>query len=88
MTYLLECDSTTGTFLILNWMPCMLIHPTSFAIVGNGINYGTFAYFNLPVTLIGLDADCETEYEFVIIGPGRSQLFRFCRSRRGVLYWM
>ena len=36
-----------------------------FTIQGNGIVYGTFEYGQLPITL-ALEADCETEYEFVI----------------------
>ena len=39
----------------------------TFHIQGNGINYGTFNYNDVPVTLTSLAADCDTEYEFVII---------------------
>ncbi|MEM9547342.1 MAG: T9SS type A sorting domain-containing protein [Bacteroidota bacterium] len=38
----------------------------SFTIVGNGVEYGSFEYDDLPVILTGLNADCELEYEFVV----------------------
>jgi DNA-binding Lrp family transcriptional regulator len=38
----------------------------SFCIVGNGNNYGRFAFGSQPVTIDGLEGDCTTEYEFVI----------------------
>ncbi len=37
-----------------------------FTIVGNGVSYGTFEYTDLPITLLTLNADCDTEYEFVV----------------------
>ncbi len=37
-----------------------------FTILGNGTNYGNFEYSSLPVTLMGLEGNCETEYEFII----------------------
>ncbi len=37
-----------------------------FTISGNGKNYGTFLYANLPIIIDGLDGDCITPYEFVI----------------------
>lgn len=39
----------------------------SFKIQGNGNYYGNFAYIDLPILLEGLEADCETNYEFAII---------------------
>ena len=38
----------------------------SFTIHGNGVEYGSFEYGDLPVIITGLEADCDTEYEFVI----------------------
>jgi hypothetical protein len=38
----------------------------SFSIVGNGVEYGTFEYSDLPIIISELSADCELEYEFVI----------------------
>lgn len=37
-----------------------------FTVNGNGNSYGTFLYTDLPITLTGLEADCTTEFEFVI----------------------
>jgi len=37
-----------------------------FTIAGNGNNYGTFNYSELPIVLNTLQADCQTEYEFVV----------------------
>ncbi len=39
----------------------------SFVVRGNGQSYGCFAYEDLPITIDGLDGDCNTEYEFVAI---------------------
>lgn len=39
----------------------------SFNVVGNGNDYGTYAYSELPVTIGPIDADCSTEYELGII---------------------
>ncbi len=40
---------------------------STFSIVGNGVEYGTFEYSDLPVVLTGLAADCNLEYEFVVM---------------------
>ncbi|MEM9547627.1 MAG: T9SS type A sorting domain-containing protein [Bacteroidota bacterium] len=37
-----------------------------FQILGNGNNYGTFQYENLPVTIDGLAGNCEIDFEFII----------------------
>ncbi|MBK8955832.1 MAG: hypothetical protein IPM34_09765 [Saprospiraceae bacterium] len=37
-----------------------------FTVSGNGINYGSFKYTNLPIIIDGLEGNCLTEYEFVI----------------------
>lgn len=37
-----------------------------FQILGNGNNYGTFQYADLPVTIEDLSGNCETEYEFIV----------------------
>jgi hypothetical protein len=37
-----------------------------FTVTGNGVNYGTFEYSQLPVILTGLSGDCHTNYEFQI----------------------
>lgn len=38
----------------------------SLRLEGNGNNYGFFSFNQLPVLLEGLNADCQTNYEFVI----------------------
>lgn len=38
----------------------------SFQVLGNGKNYGTFHYSDLPVQIGPLKADCTTQYEFVV----------------------
>ncbi len=37
-----------------------------FQILGNGNNYGTFQYADLPVSIDGLTGNCEIEYEFIV----------------------
>ena len=37
-----------------------------FTVKGNGNNYGTFLYNQLPIRIGPLEGDCRTEYEFVI----------------------
>lgn len=37
-----------------------------FKVLGNGNNYGTFSYDDLPISVGPLDANCTTQYEFVI----------------------
>lgn len=39
----------------------------SFSVLGNGNNYGTYEYEDLPIAVGPLDADCDTDYEFVIV---------------------
>jgi len=36
-----------------------------FTVKGNGNNYGTFNYADLPISITSLAADCMTEYEFI-----------------------
>lgn len=38
----------------------------SFTVHGNGVQYGTFAYINLPITIGGLEGNGTTIYEFII----------------------
>ncbi len=40
----------------------------SFAVVGNGTEYGVFAYSQLPLTLGPLEGDSSTQWEFAVIG--------------------
>jgi len=39
---------------------------SGFQILGNGNNYGTFQYDDLPVTIEDLTGNCELEYEFIV----------------------
>ena len=39
---------------------------TSFKVQGNGINYGTYSYSNLPVTIGPFNGDGQTVYELVV----------------------
>jgi len=39
---------------------------TSFTVLGNGNNYGTFFYAELPITIDGLVGDNSTFYEFIV----------------------
>ncbi|MDF1694828.1 MAG: T9SS type A sorting domain-containing protein [Saprospiraceae bacterium] len=50
---------------------------TSFSIVGNGVEYGSFSYDDLPIVLTGLAANCELEYEFVISDNDNEQCSDF-----------
>lgn len=37
-----------------------------FQILGNGNNYGTFQYADLPIVIENLSGNCEIEYEFIV----------------------
>ncbi len=39
---------------------------SGFTIMGNGQNYGTFSYDELPVSISGLIGDCQFEYSFIV----------------------
>lgn len=41
-----------------------------FQILGNGNNYGTYQYSDLPVSIEGLNGNCEIEYEFIVRDVG------------------
>jgi hypothetical protein len=43
---------------------------TSFTVSANGVSHGTFLYANLPVTISGLEGDCETVYDVVVNDVG------------------
>lgn len=48
----------------------------SFLVLGNGKNYGTFSYGNLPVKIGPLKGDCTTKYEFLV----KDKEFSDCQS--------
>ena len=47
----------------------------SFELRGNGNLYGTYNYGDAPITLTGLAADCEVEYEFVVVDVENEDCF-------------
>lgn len=60
-----ECDGDSIFYLTIQFVP---VNPGNlgFKIQGNGINYGSFDYNDLPITLGPLHADCKTHYEFLL----------------------
>lgn len=62
---LIECEGNNEFFINMDFDYSNT--STSFKILGNGINYGTFSYDDLPLTLGPLIADCTTNYEFAIV---------------------
>ncbi len=60
-----DCDKTNHFYVFINFKysntsPCFIIK-------GNGINYGTFDYTQLPVKLGPFKGDCKKHYEFIVI---------------------
>src|SRR5690606_6609618 len=49
---------------------------SSFLVLGNGKNYGSYHYSDLPVKIGPLQADCTTNYEFVV----KDAEFQDCQS--------
>jgi len=65
-TEILNCDTITLKFgLQIDFNYTMTLD--SFRVGGNGFNYGTFAYKDLPIQLNNLDISNAIEYEFVIV---------------------
>jgi hypothetical protein len=60
-----ECDGEEIFYVHINFLP---INPGSngFKVKGNGIVYGEYNYADLPIVIGPLDANCSTEYEFLI----------------------
>lgn len=69
-----ECDNNGKFFVTINFDH--IGTSPKFKILGNGVNYGTFEYANLPVTLGPLNGDCTTNYEFVV----RDNEFESCNA--------
>ena len=40
---------------------------TEFRLFQNGLNFGTYQYSQLPITISGLPGDCVTDYQFTIV---------------------
>ncbi|MBK7231694.1 MAG: T9SS type A sorting domain-containing protein [Saprospiraceae bacterium] len=59
-----DCDGDKRFYVTINFF-----HKNTsdcFTVKGNGVNYGTFKYSDLPIKLGPLNGNCETNYEFVI----------------------
>lgn len=62
----INCNDQDSTFALkINFKH--QLSADSFQIGGNTNNYGTFAYKDLPVTLLGLKFSPSTDYEFLIV---------------------
>ena len=61
-----DCDPTTGTFLVDIDFNFDGVGPDGFSVFGNGNDYGSFGYDELPITLGPFDGDGMTTYEFII----------------------
>ncbi|MFK7908348.1 MAG: choice-of-anchor V domain-containing protein [Chitinophagales bacterium] len=60
-----DCQ-TDGTFDVVVNFNAANPSSDSFTLAGNGTNYGTFEYANLPITIENLVGDNSTAYEFVV----------------------
>jgi len=60
-----DCQ-TDGTFDVVVNFNAANPSSDSFTLAGNGTNYGTFEYANLPITIENLAGDNSTAYEFVV----------------------
>ena len=59
-----ECDEFNNFYVIINFKYSNT--STCFKVKGNGINYGTFNYTQLPIKIGPLKGDCKKQYEFII----------------------
>lgn len=59
-----ECNNNGKFFVTINFDHVGTSN--KFKVLGNGVNYGTFEYANLPITLGPINGDCTTNYEFVV----------------------
>jgi len=64
-TEVIECDENNEFSLLLNFN-FNDVSADGFRVVGNGVNYGSFSYDDLPVTLDGLNGNCIMEHELII----------------------
>ncbi len=63
---ILDCDSD-GNFSVEIDFNFADVGDDGFRIAGNGNNYGSFNYGDLPIVIGGLAGDGMTEYEFVVV---------------------
>lgn len=61
-----ECDGEDIFYVTLNFN---VDNPGNegFKVVGNGLHHGNFEYGDLPITIGPLEADCHTNWEFVVM---------------------
>lgn len=69
-----ECNNNGKFFVTINFDHVGT--SPKFKVLGNGVNYGTFEYSNLPITIGPLNGDCTTNYEFVV----RDNEFESCNA--------
>ena len=72
-----ECDGNLF-FVVINFEYANT--SDEFKVVGNGNNYGTYAYADLPITIDGLEADCDLQFEFGV----QDLEFNDCGSAIGI----
>lgn len=59
-----DCNPSNNFYVIINFK--YFNTSTSFKVKGNGTNYGTFNYSQLPIKIGPLKGDCLKQYEFIV----------------------
>jgi hypothetical protein len=59
-----DCDKSKNFYVLINFKYSNT--STCFKVRGNGVDYGTFNYTQLPIKIGPLKGDCKKQYEFVI----------------------
>ncbi|MFZ1298235.1 MAG: T9SS type A sorting domain-containing protein [Saprospiraceae bacterium] len=59
-----DCDENKNFYVTINFRYSGT--SSCFKVRGNGVNYGTFNYTQLPIRIGPLKGDCKTVYEFVV----------------------
>lgn len=62
---LIECSDANASYLVIDFEH-RNTPSSSFKIKGNGVNYGTFKYEQLPIRLGPIEENCEKPLEFII----------------------
>ncbi|MDX1409906.1 MAG: hypothetical protein R3330_17275, partial [Saprospiraceae bacterium] len=71
-----DCDSA-GLFFVTLDFDVASGDPGGFTVLGNGNNYGTFAYSEVPVTIGPFPGDSSTAYEFIVVDNGTPNCSNF-----------
>jgi hypothetical protein len=74
-----ECNDD-GLFVVHINFEYANVGDNGFTVMGNGMDYGTFQYNDLPIEIGPLEGDCETAYEFIV----RDVDFEGCASDGGI----